>query len=71
VNHNQTPQNQLKLHNLSTGGDTPYIKFGLILTSFAWGFNSRFNSIAEIQLLVNYKLTTSESIETLYSVYWG
>jgi len=47
------------------------IKFGLILISFALGFNLRFNSVAETLLLVNHMQTILESIETSYSVYWG
>jgi hypothetical protein len=41
-----------------------YVKFCIILISFAWGFNSRFNSTVETLLLVNHKQTTLESIET-------
>jgi hypothetical protein len=64
--------NQLKLHIPFIGGKiASYIKLGLILISFAWGFNSRFNSAAETLLLVNHKKTTLESIETSYYVYWG
>jgi hypothetical protein len=64
--------NQLKLHILFIGGKiASYIKLGLILISFAWGFNSRFNSAAETLLLVNHKKTTLESIWTSYSVYRG
>ena len=47
-----------------------YVKFRLILISFAWGFNLRFNSAAETLPLVNHKQTTLESIETSYSIYW-
>ena len=34
-------------------------------------FKGWFNSAAETYLLVNDKRTTSESIETTYSVHWG
>jgi hypothetical protein len=68
----QSPPNQFKLHILSIGGDfATYIKFGLMLISFAWGFNSRFNFAAETLLLMNHKQTTLESIKTSYVVYWG
>jgi hypothetical protein len=41
------PQNQLTLHILSSRGEiATYIKFRLIIISFAWDFNSRLNSIA-------------------------
>jgi hypothetical protein len=46
------------------------LNLGLFWYFVAWGFNSRFNSAAETLLLVNYKPTTLESIETSYSVYW-
>jgi len=41
------------------------------MISFAWGFNSRFDSTVEKQLLENYKQITSAAIATSYSVYWG
>jgi len=50
------PQNQLKLDMQSIGGEiTSYVKFGLILIFFSWGFNLRFNSAAETLLFVNHK----------------
>jgi hypothetical protein len=50
----KSPQNQLNLYIQSIGGEiASYVKFGLILILFAWGFNSRFNSTAETLLLVN------------------
>jgi hypothetical protein len=62
----------LKHHIQSIGGDmASYVKFGFILTLFAWSFNSRFNFAAEKQLLVNHKQNTSESIEISYIVYFG
>jgi len=66
------PRNQLKLHIQSTGGEiASYVKVGLILILFAWGFNLRFNSAAETLLLMNHKQTNLVSIETSYSIYWG
>jgi hypothetical protein len=51
----KTPYNQLKLHILFIGCDIAlYVKFGIILILFAWGFNSRFNSAAETLFLVNH-----------------
>jgi hypothetical protein len=45
----KSPENQLNLHILSTGCEiAPYIKFELILISFAWGFKWRFNSAANL-----------------------
>jgi len=66
------PQNSLELQVMSIGGDiVSYIKYRIILITIYWGVNSRFNFVAETQLLVNHKQTTSKSIETLYSIYWG
>jgi Cft2 family RNA processing exonuclease len=44
----KSPQNRLQLHILPIGGDIAlYVKFGHILISFAWVFNSRFNFAAK------------------------
>jgi hypothetical protein len=57
---------------MSIGGEIEtYVKFGLILISYAWDFNSTFNSAAKTLLLVNHKQTILESIETSYAMYWG
>jgi len=66
----KTPYNQLKLHILFIGCDIAlYVKFGIILILFAWGFNSRFNSAAETLFLVNHMPIASESIENPYYIY--
>jgi len=66
------PRNQLKLHMQFIWGEiTSYVKFGLVMILFAWGFNSRLNSAAETLLFMNHKQTTLDQIEISYSVYWG
>jgi len=60
MNHKKTTS-ELKLHIQSIGDDiASYVKFGLILILFAWGFNSRLNSAVETLLFVNHKQNTLE-----------
>jgi hypothetical protein len=63
VNHKQiTSESIATSYYVYWKWDCIIFQFELILITFAWGFNSRFNFAAETLLLVNHKKTTLESI---------